>query len=48
MTVVNDDLCWTPATTLAAMIRTKKVSPVEVIDATPTISETRAPCTMRE
>src|SRR5438552_2925183 len=32
--MVNDDLCWTPATTLAAMIRTKKVSPVEVIDAT--------------
>src|SRR5260370_115579 len=31
--MVNDDLCWTPATTLAAMIRTKKISPVEVIDA---------------
>jgi aspartyl-tRNA(Asn)/glutamyl-tRNA(Gln) amidotransferase subunit A len=31
--MVNDDLAWTPATTLAAMIRTKKVSPVEVVDA---------------
>jgi aspartyl-tRNA(Asn)/glutamyl-tRNA(Gln) amidotransferase subunit A len=31
--MVNDDLCWTPATTLAAMIRRKKVSPVEVVDA---------------
>src|SRR5262245_23209414 len=32
--MVNDDLCWTSATTLAAMIRTKKVSPVDVVDAT--------------
>jgi aspartyl-tRNA(Asn)/glutamyl-tRNA(Gln) amidotransferase subunit A len=31
--MVKDDLCWTPATTLAAMIRKKKVSPVEVVDA---------------
>jgi aspartyl-tRNA(Asn)/glutamyl-tRNA(Gln) amidotransferase subunit A len=31
--MVNDDLCWTPATTLAAMMRKKKVSPVEVVDA---------------
>jgi aspartyl-tRNA(Asn)/glutamyl-tRNA(Gln) amidotransferase subunit A len=28
-----NDLCWTPATTLAGLIRRKKVSPVEVIDA---------------
>ena len=27
------DLCFTPATELAAAIRTKKVSPVEVLDA---------------
>ena len=32
--MVDHELCWTPATTLAAMIRRKKVSPVEVIDAT--------------
>jgi len=28
-----DELCWLPATTLAAMIRRKKVSPVEVVNA---------------
>jgi aspartyl-tRNA(Asn)/glutamyl-tRNA(Gln) amidotransferase subunit A len=28
-----DSLCWTPATELAALIRKKKVSPVEVVDA---------------
>lgn len=27
------DLCYTPATQLAAAVRTKQVSPVEVIDA---------------
>lgn len=27
------DLCYTPATQLAAAIRTKQVSPVEVVDA---------------
>ena len=27
------DLCWTPATELAALIRRKKVSPVEIVDA---------------
>ena len=32
--MVNDDLAWTPATTLADMIRKKKVSPVEVVAAT--------------
>jgi aspartyl-tRNA(Asn)/glutamyl-tRNA(Gln) amidotransferase subunit A len=31
--MANDDLCWTPATTLATMMRKKKVSPVEVVDA---------------
>jgi Asp-tRNA(Asn)/Glu-tRNA(Gln) amidotransferase A subunit family amidase len=29
----TDDLCWIPATGLAVLIRKKKVSPVEVIDA---------------
>ncbi|MBI4636420.1 MAG: amidase, partial [Candidatus Rokubacteria bacterium] len=29
----SDELCWLPATELAAMIRKKKVSPVEVVDA---------------
>jgi aspartyl-tRNA(Asn)/glutamyl-tRNA(Gln) amidotransferase subunit A len=29
----TDDLCWLPATDLAALIRKKKVSPVEVVDA---------------
>ncbi len=29
----NIDLCWTTAAALAALIRTKKVSPVEVVDA---------------
>jgi aspartyl-tRNA(Asn)/glutamyl-tRNA(Gln) amidotransferase subunit A len=28
-----EELCWTPATELAALIRKKKVSPVEVLDA---------------
>jgi aspartyl-tRNA(Asn)/glutamyl-tRNA(Gln) amidotransferase subunit A len=28
-----DELCWLPATTLAAMIRRKKVSPIEVVNA---------------
>ena len=32
--MVNDDLAWTPATTLADMIRKKKISPVEVVAAT--------------
>jgi aspartyl-tRNA(Asn)/glutamyl-tRNA(Gln) amidotransferase subunit A len=32
--MVNDDLCWAPATELAAQIRRKKISPVEVVDAT--------------
>jgi len=27
------DLCWTPATELAGLVRRKKVSPVEVVDA---------------
>ena len=31
--MAGDDLCWTPATELAALIRSKKVSPVEVVDA---------------
>jgi aspartyl-tRNA(Asn)/glutamyl-tRNA(Gln) amidotransferase subunit A len=31
--MAGDDLCWTPATDLAALIRRKKVSPVEVVDA---------------
>jgi len=29
----NDELCWMPATELSALIRKKKVSPVEVVDA---------------
>jgi amidase len=29
----NDDLCWTPAGELAALIRRKAVSPVDVVDA---------------
>jgi aspartyl-tRNA(Asn)/glutamyl-tRNA(Gln) amidotransferase subunit A len=29
----GDDLCWLPATELAALIRKRKVSPVEVVDA---------------
>ncbi len=28
-----DELPWLPATTLAALIRRRKVSPVEVVDA---------------
>jgi len=28
-----DELCWAPATALARMVRTKDVSPVEIIDA---------------
>ncbi len=31
--MARDELCWLPATTLAAMIRARKVSPVEVVDA---------------
>src|SRR5207244_7732247 len=31
---MTSDLCWMPATQLAALIRKKKVSPVEVVDAT--------------
>lgn len=31
--MTNDDLCWLSATDLAALIRRKKVSPVEVVDA---------------
>src|SRR5687767_12064683 len=30
---MSDELCWTPATVLAPLIRRKKVSPVEVVDA---------------
>src|SRR5216683_4940313 len=30
---MTHDLCWLSATELAALIRTKKVSPVEVVDA---------------
>ena len=29
----SDDLCWTPATELARMIRAKDISPVEIVDA---------------
>ena len=29
----NDELCWVPATELAGLIRRKKVSPVDVVDA---------------
>jgi Asp-tRNA(Asn)/Glu-tRNA(Gln) amidotransferase A subunit family amidase len=29
-----DSLCWTPATELARMVRTKQISPVEIVDAT--------------
>jgi Asp-tRNA(Asn)/Glu-tRNA(Gln) amidotransferase A subunit family amidase len=29
----SDDLCWLPATELAALIRAKKLSPVELTDA---------------
>ncbi len=31
--MADERLCWTPATELAALIRRKKVSPVEVLDA---------------
>jgi Asp-tRNA(Asn)/Glu-tRNA(Gln) amidotransferase A subunit family amidase len=31
--MVADDLCWLPATELAALIRRKKVSPVDAVDA---------------
>jgi aspartyl-tRNA(Asn)/glutamyl-tRNA(Gln) amidotransferase subunit A len=31
--MTTDELCWLPATTLAGLIRRKKVSPVEVIEA---------------
>ncbi|MBI4590902.1 MAG: amidase [Candidatus Rokubacteria bacterium] len=31
--MANDELCWLPATELAAAIRRKKVSPLEVVDA---------------
>ena len=33
MTKTHDDLCFLPAVDLAARIRERKVSPVEVIDA---------------
>jgi len=33
MTMTDDRLCWLPATELAALIRKKKVSPVEVVGA---------------
>lgn len=33
MTMSDDRLCWLPATELAALIRKKKLSPVEVVDA---------------
>ena len=29
----SDDLCWLSATELAALVRTKKVSPVEILSA---------------
>ena len=29
----SDDLCWTPATELARMIRAKDISPVEIVDS---------------
>jgi aspartyl-tRNA(Asn)/glutamyl-tRNA(Gln) amidotransferase subunit A len=32
--VADDELCWRPATELAALIRTKAVSPVDVVQAT--------------
>jgi aspartyl-tRNA(Asn)/glutamyl-tRNA(Gln) amidotransferase subunit A len=31
--MANDELCWTPASELASLIRRKKVSPVEVVGA---------------
>ena len=31
--MANTELCWLPATTLAAMIRKKKISPVELVHA---------------
>jgi len=31
--VTEDTLCWTPATELAAAIRTRRLSPVELVDA---------------
>ncbi len=31
--MASDELCWLPATELAGLIRKKKVSPVEVVDA---------------
>lgn len=31
--MTDEELCWLPATELAALIRRKKVSPVEVVDA---------------
>ncbi|MEK7709288.1 MAG: amidase, partial [candidate division NC10 bacterium] len=30
---MSDDLCWTPATELVALIRARKLSPVELTDA---------------
>src|SRR5215207_876962 len=41
--MAGDDLCWTPATDLAALIRRKKVSPVEVVDAVLARIETMNP-----
>src|SRR5438046_10758447 len=31
--MANDELCWTPASELAGLIRRRKVSPVEVVGA---------------
>ena len=31
--VANDQFCYTPATELAAMIRKKEASPVEIVEA---------------
>ena len=31
--MTSDELCWLSATDLAALIRRRKVSPVEVVDA---------------
>ena len=31
--MASDELCWLSATDLAALIRRRKVSPVEVVDA---------------
>ena len=31
--MANDDLCFTPATELATLVRDKAVSPLEIMDA---------------